>query len=676
MSASPFEMFNEPLDFEALRETIRLADERDQALAKPVKPSLRFHRGKTCPVCGGSDDAARGVGERCHGYLSPDKKFAYCTREECAGDLEPIGASGDLYRHVLAGSCPCHTPHEPKPRLHVVPPGPIGTIDSVYRYNDEAGNLLYEVVRYRDPKGFRIRRPDPADMSPGNTSRIRDLNGTRRILYRLYDLHKRGPFERVYICEGEKDADTISDKKLPAVTNVCGAGKWHDDYTAQLIKAGVKEAIVLRHEDAQGLAHQQAVAESCHRAGLSVRCVALPDLEPDSGQDVSVWLDDLHTADELAEIVAATPLWTPPKPASRKHRLVVEEGTAIKRRRIDWLWPGRLARGVPTLLIGDPDLGKGLTLADLTARITTGQRWSDEPEDAPLRAPGHVIILSAEDPADIVLEPRLFAAGADPRFYTVVNGVLGKDDEERGLSIEIDMAELDALVEEKQSVAILIDPLNAYIGATDRNSDNKVRSSLKPMVRMIEKRNMAAIALMHLGKDSDRAAMYRSLGSIGFTAAARASFCVARDPADPESLRRLFLPVKFNIGPKPPGLVFQVTPTAVPALDEGEPITTAKIEWLPETTIVKADEALGQTTPGRAADKETQDEEAELFLDQALGSGPVLVEVLRTEAKDRKISLRALDRAKKAMGVKYRKIGLGGQWECYLAPDPDSAGGA
>src|SRR5262245_38327785 len=52
-----------------------------------------------------------------------------------------------------------------------------------YDYTDEAGNLLYQVVRYA-PKDFRQRRPD------GKGGWIDNLNGTRRVLYRLPEILK------------------------------------------------------------------------------------------------------------------------------------------------------------------------------------------------------------------------------------------------------------------------------------------------------------------------------------------------------------------------------------------------------------------------------------------------------------------------------------------------------
>ena len=47
-----------------------------------------------------------------------------------------------------------------------------------YNYTDEAGKLLFQVVRYV-PKGFAQRRPD------GNGGWVWGLGDTRRVLYRL-----------------------------------------------------------------------------------------------------------------------------------------------------------------------------------------------------------------------------------------------------------------------------------------------------------------------------------------------------------------------------------------------------------------------------------------------------------------------------------------------------------
>lgn len=60
---------------------------------------------------------------------------------------------------------------------------------------------------------------------------------------------------------------------------------------------------------------------------------------------------------------------------------------------VTWLWPGRIARGKLTLIIGDPGQGKSFLTPDLAARVTTGRAWPDK-SPAPC---GDVVLLTAED---------------------------------------------------------------------------------------------------------------------------------------------------------------------------------------------------------------------------------------------------------------------------------------
>ena len=56
----------------------------------------------------------------------------------------------------------------------------------------------------------------------------------------------------------------------------------------------------------------------------------------------------------------------------RQHGWDGEDGGPIERAPIDWVWEGRLARGMFTLLEGDPGIGKGLLSIDIAARLTRG----------------------------------------------------------------------------------------------------------------------------------------------------------------------------------------------------------------------------------------------------------------------------------------------------------------
>jgi Protein of unknown function (DUF3631) len=178
-------------------------------------------------------------------------------------------------------------------------------IVETYDYVDEAGALLFQVVRYQ-PKAFRQRRPT------GQDTWIWSLGNVRRVIYRLDRLHATRP-AAVFIVEGEKDVATIETLKFPATTNAAGAGKWRPEYTAQLVACGIQRAYVLPDHDEPGRAHAETVAAACHAGGIEVRIVALPDL-PKAG-DVSDWLKAGHTRDDLVRLAKATAVWTldPPK---------------------------------------------------------------------------------------------------------------------------------------------------------------------------------------------------------------------------------------------------------------------------------------------------------------------------------------------------------------------------
>ena len=180
-------------------------------------------------------------------------------------------------------------------------------IVGTYNYVDETGALLFQVVR-RDPKSFRQRRPD------GNGGWLWDLDGVRRVPYHLDELvaartgtNGSGAPWRVYIVEGEKDADRLRQWGLSATTNPGGAGKWHKDYGRYFANA---EAVILPDNDQPGRAHARQVAANLLPIAANVRILDL--LVPEKG-DVSDAIGDGLTQSDLAELVECCELFRPPR---------------------------------------------------------------------------------------------------------------------------------------------------------------------------------------------------------------------------------------------------------------------------------------------------------------------------------------------------------------------------
>jgi hypothetical protein len=192
------------------------------------------------------------------------------------------------------------------------PNGRAGTgkfyISATYDYCDEAGNLLFQVCRLH-PKTFRQRRPNGSGGWEWKTK------GTRMVPYRLPELvaaalNRNGASPRVYITEGEKDADRLAEWGLVATTNPGGAGKWPEDFARYF--AGF-DVVILGDNDDSGRAHVDMVAVILAPVSASVRIPRLEGL-PEKG-DVSDWIDQGGTQSDLETLVDLTEPFRPPPSA-------------------------------------------------------------------------------------------------------------------------------------------------------------------------------------------------------------------------------------------------------------------------------------------------------------------------------------------------------------------------
>jgi putative DNA primase/helicase len=240
-------------------------------------------------------------------------------------------------------------------------------IVATYDYCDELGALLFQVVRYQ-PKKFLQRRPD------GKGGWGWNLNGVRRVLYRLPELFAANRDETVWIVEGEKDADALAALGLVATTNSGGSGKWRGDYNEPL--RGWRVAI-LPDNDQTGENHARVIAASLAGVAESLRIVQLPGLPPKG--DVSDWIAAGGTADKLIELADQTPALTvadvpdstdSPSFGFRTVREYLSERAATAERKS--FWAGTLRAGEISMLAGRAMAGKSTFACALTRALHLG----------------------------------------------------------------------------------------------------------------------------------------------------------------------------------------------------------------------------------------------------------------------------------------------------------------
>jgi putative DNA primase/helicase len=284
----------------------------------------------------------------------------------------------------------------------------------------------------------------------------------------------------------------------------------------------------------------------------------------------------------------------------------------IQAKPIHWLWPGRIARGKVAMLAGHPGLGKSQLTASMAAIVTTGGLW---PVDKTRCERGNVVFFSAEDDAEDTIRPRLEAAGADLDRIFILDAVLDDNGARpRAFNLKADLPRLGQMLEYIGDVAlVVIDPITAYLGDTDSHKNADIRALLSPLGELAGRHGAAVVCVSHLNKGGSGEALMRVTGSLAFVAAARAAFLIARDNGDKH--RRLFLPIKNNIGNDESGLAFAVESATLPG-----GIETSRIKWEEEAVAITADEAMA---PQGDPEERSALDDAKVFLSNLLADGPV-----------------------------------------------------
>ncbi|MGH8538379.1 MAG: hypothetical protein ACREXM_18515 [Gammaproteobacteria bacterium] len=155
------------------------------------------------------------------------------------------------------------------------------------------------------------------------------------------------------------------------------------------------------------------------------------------------------------------------------------------------------------------------------------------------------------------------------------------------------------------------------------------------------------MCVSHLTKAGGTEAMLRVMGSLGFVAAARGAYLVAKDPDDPG--RRLFLPMKNNLAEDHGGLAFRVK-----GRDLGRGIVTSCVEWDSEPVTMTADEAIA---PVAVEEDRGVLEDAQEFLAGLLADGPLPSRQIRADADGAGHAWATIRRAQKALGIQAIKEG-------------------
>lgn len=319
---------------------------------------------------------------------------------------------------------------------------------------------------------------------------------------------------------------------------------------------------------------------------------------------------------------------------------------------VRWLWLNRIPLGKLTMISGDPGLGKSMLTSYLAAQITTGKAFPGELlAYGETKDIGSVIMLSAEDDIADTILPRVNAAGADVSKVRVMNTVIKEQHRHRGLDITKDVSSIEGVINGFGDCKLItIDPISSFMGRVDSNSNSEVRGALAPITNLAQKYGIAVVCISHLNKGSGKA-MYRTMGSLAFTAAARAAFAIAKDEEDEEV--RYFCEIKNNLAKNSPPLSYTVSYSndhCAPYLVWGDQVIDKTTEEIMETTSAasKKDKVISYVT-------------------DLLADGPMAVDEVRQACENKGLSYDTFRAYKKSARVESYRPGGNGPWLVKLS---------
>lgn len=567
-------------------------------MSEGISGRQRFTAEHPCPVCGGHKELPQGQGERCKGYISNDRRWAWCSREEYANGIVP-NENGD-YRHSLFGNCRCGQRHAAPGETNPTPATPVergrpkrqaGTLVNTIEYDvhETWGDLLVRHIRkeyidpeykdfaWFDPKTNEFKLPVPQNMLPFYN--CQNLNGAKMVI----------------VCEGEKATNAVNnalrasgdDHRITAVGWIGGATtfpKWHGLSALQKCYS----VVIWPDNDDDGKRLGQYIARKMTNVGIpDVRRIKVDDLpEKADAADLS--------PEEVIERIRNAEIY----PRNEQRTIMLEKVSDIAPLDIEWMWEGYIPYAGITMLDGDPGAGKTGVALSIVARATKGELFPVEVDQKVTHDPISAIYISGDDSPARSIRPRLEGFGADLERVQVLRFTEEKDGK-RIFNFEQDREQLEETLDQDPSIRlIVIDPIQLHIGrGLNLNDMMKMREALEPLAIMAEERNIAIVIVRHFIKSSgERAMMHKGGGSVDITAIARSQLVVFTkelEDEDGEKYKQRFLSrEKCNWYKPMPSIKYAIT--GEPFISWGDTVNKSADEISAPQDREKRDRKMGE----------------------------------------------------------------------------------
>jgi len=480
-------------------------------VARTITVHQRFTTANPCPICHGGKDMPRGIAERCAGFLSADGRYAYCTREEYAGDLDPNDeTTPPAYAHRLDGECRCGLTHGARANGHA--PGRASSVHVRRKSGRETGGLDW----FADHAGIARDFLATLDLHEDGDSVVFTFTGLRAEKSRSQ--HQKGAWRnhtivpplwprpgnemqaRLYLTEGESDACTMLHAGYEACGVTLGASSMLTERDLTALKdAGVRELVLCGDADAPGEAWVEAHTRAAHLVGLSVAYVDISALVSPFGSDVKD-VNGVYQACESIDVFRAVIDANTIEVETPQYAVDLKTVIDWALEEVEWIVPDLLARGDKAILAAPQKSLKTYLALELTTACATQTPFlsvSDWRPSTPLR------VLIVEEEGSRTMFGRRMRRVLKGRDVEVLSAPFVKFRD--GFSL-MDKSEVDALIAFVQAYEIdlvIVDPLQRVIPGVDENDNSKMKYPWDEIHRITQECPRCAVLILAHNRKGD-----------------------------------------------------------------------------------------------------------------------------------------------------------------------------
>lgn len=454
--------------------------------------------------------------------------------------------------------------------------GSIFGMKVVNKFSDGSKNAVWYLF---EPKTGRFRKES-------------GLNGQKAPLYNADTLHSNQD-EPVYIVEGEKDADTLTNWDAVATTFPNGAGftQWIPLYNEGLKD---REVIILTDNDDSGRKYGNTIARNLLNIAKSVKIIpaaAIWNKCPEKGDitDIAQSIGEEEAQEFLISAIQRTSFCTPeslpkieksntaPMPTQPEIEYTFVRLSDVKPEKQEFLWNPYIPIGEITVMYAAGGTGKSYATIGIAADITTGRSLPGYGIEKIMVNPEKVLFISAEDNESIILN-RMREAGGNPDNCFVLKTPKTRKDLDTASFLlpqnKDDTARIQAfarLLEQIHPKLVIIDPWSVYIGDDkNMNKANDVRGVTNVLTVLAKEYDCAILVVAHVNKMPQTENANNAVsGSTALIDSARSALCIRSFGADSD--RRVIIQTKSNYQKKAKSVCYQI-------VNQGEN-RTARFEW-------------------------------------------------------------------------------------------------